>query len=404
MENKNEPEFKRLQSLDALRGFDMFWIMGGEGIFVGLATLTGWPILQWWAKQLTHVPWHGFHFYDMIFPLFLFIAGISFPYSLAKRIAMNNSRRSIYKHVIMRGLILVILGILYNNEVRFNFSRLRYGSVLGHIGVAWMFAALIFMNTKLSSRIIWFWALLIGYWLLLLLFPAHDLGSTDCFSPAGNLVGYLDRHFTPGKLYLGNSEPSGLFTSMSSTGTALLGMLTGEFLLSKYLNDKPLRKVLYMVLAAVALMIIGKIWDLNFPINKMLWSSSYVCWVGGLSLLLFSGFYLIIDVWQYTKWTFFFVVIGMNPLTIYLTERIINFRSATRFFFGGISSLLPETWAPLIDGIGITIVGWVFLYFLYKKKIFLKLRLTLNQSVWYIHTLPCLFHLIPLPLINGRKV
>jgi predicted acyltransferase len=372
MENQNKPAVKRLQSLDALRGFDMFWIMGGEGIFIGLASLTGWPIFQWWAGQLGHVPWHGFHFYDMIFPLFLFIAGISFPFSLAKRITMNDSRKSIYIHVISRGLILVLLGIIFNNGVNFDFAKLRYGSVLGRIGLAWMFAAIIFMNTKLSFRILWFCTLLIGYWLLLLLFPAHDLGSTDVFSQEGNLASYIDRILMPGRLYLGNHDPEGLFSTIPAIGTALLGMFTGEFMLSKYLNDKPLRKVLYLVLAAVALMIIGKIWDLAFPINKNLWTSSFVCFVGGLSMLLFSFFYLVIDVWHFTKWAFFFVVIGLNPITIYLTERIVNFESATRFFFGGITALLPATWAPLIDGIGITAIAWVFLYILYKKKIFLK--------------------------------
>jgi predicted acyltransferase len=119
-------------------------------------------------------------------------------------------------------------------------------------------------------------------------------------------------------------------------------------------------------------MIIGQVWNLTFPINKNLWTSSFVCFVGGLSLLLFSVFYLIIDVWQFKKWAFFFVVIGMNPITIYLAGRIVNFRSATRFFFGGFASIVPETWVPLIDAIGVTAIGWVFLYILYKKKIFLK--------------------------------
>jgi predicted acyltransferase len=373
MENENKPAVKRLYSLDALRGFDMFWIMGGEGIFAGLATLTGIPIFKWWAEQCEHVPWHGFHFYDMIFPLFLFIAGISFPYSLAKRTAMNESRKSIYKHVISRGLILVLLGIVYNNGVSFDFAQLRYGSVLGRIGLAWMFASLIFMNTKLNFRIIWFFVILIGYWVLLLLFPAHDLGSSDIFSREGNLTSYIDRLIMPGKLYLGNHDPEGLLSTVPAIGTALLGMFTGEFLLSKFLNDKPLRKVLCLFLAAVALMVIGKIWDIVFPINKNLWTSSFVCFVGGLSLLLFSIFYLVIDVWKYKKWAFFFVVIGMNPITIYLTERIINFRSATNFLFGGFASLMPETWTPLINGIGVTTIAWVLLYVLYKNKIFLKI-------------------------------
>jgi len=372
MEKDLRQPTKRLQSLDALRGFDMFWIMGGEGIFTGLATLTGWPLFKWWATQLDHVPWHGFVFYDMIFPLFLFIAGISFPFSVAKRIASGESRHLVYKHIFTRGLVLVFLGIIYNNGIKFNFEGLRYGSVLGRIGLAWMFAALIFINTKLTSRIIIFWAMLAGYWILFLLFPAHDLGSTDPFSQEGNLASYIDRMIMPGRLYLGNHDPEGLFSTLPAICTALLGMFTGEFMLSKYLSDKPVKKVLYLVIAAIALMLIGKIWNLAFPINKNFWSSSFVCFVGGLSLLLFAVFHLIIDVFKFSKWAFFFVVIGMNPITIYLTERIVNFRSATKFFFGGLVEILPEVWAPLINGIGITAIAWVFLYILYKKKIFLK--------------------------------
>jgi predicted acyltransferase len=372
MEIETKPASRRLYSLDALRGFDMFWIMGGQSIFIALASLTGWPVFKWCAEQLHHVPWHGFAFYDMIFPLFLFIAGISFPFSLAKRIENNDTRSSIYKHVIFRGIILVLLGILYNNSVKFTFGELRYGSVLGRIGLAWMFAALIFMNTKLSSRIIWFGGLLILYWLLFLLFPAHDLGSTDRFSQEGNFASFIDRHLMPGKLYRGIHDPEGIMSTMPAVATALLGMFTGEFLQSDYLKNKPMQRVLYLVTTAVALLIIGKLWDLIFPINKNLWSSSFVCWAGGLSLLLFAVFYLIIDVWNLRKWAFFFVVIGMNPITIYLAERIINFRPATEFFFSGIADLLPEPWAPLINAIGITTVGWMFLYILYRKKIFLK--------------------------------
>jgi len=144
-------------------------------------------------------------------------------------------------------------------------------------------------------------------------------------------------------------------------------------MLSDYLKKKPYRKLLYMISAAVILMLIGKLWNPGFPINKNLWSSSFVCWVGGLSLLFFSVFHLIIDIWGCRKWAFFFVVIGMNPITIYLAERIINFRSATTFFFRGFTEILPEAWAPLINATGITAVGWFFLYFLYKKKIFLKI-------------------------------
>jgi predicted acyltransferase len=237
-----------------------------------------------------------------------------------------------------------------------------------------MFAALIFMNTKkLTFRIVWIAGILICYWLLFILFPAHDLGATDPYSMEGNVAGHIDRLFLPGSFCcykFGDSE--GILSTIPAICTALLGMLTGLFVRSQFLIDKPVRKVLYMVLAAIGLMILGRIWNIAFPINKYLWSSSFVCFVGGLSLLLFSVFYLIIDVWQYKKWTFFFVVIGMDPITIYLTERIVNFGATTRFFFGGIIALLPVAWTPLIDGIGITAVAWVFLYILYKKKIFLR--------------------------------
>jgi predicted acyltransferase len=220
---------------------------------------------------------------------------------------------------------------------------------------------------------VWFWGLIIGYWLLILLFPAHDLGSTDIFSREGNLTSYIDRLLMPGKLYLGNHDPEGIFSTVPAISTALLGMFTGQFLMSKYLKDKPLQRVLLMAATGAVLMIVGKVWDLAFPINKNLWSSSFVCFVGGLSLLFFTAFYLVIDVWKFRKWAFFFVVIGMNPITIYLADRIINFRSASVFLFGGFIALFPDSWAPFLNGIAITAIGWIFLYILYRKKIFLKI-------------------------------
>lgn len=363
---------QRIQSLDALRGFDMFWIIGGEGIFIALAKLTGWPVFQWWAKELDHVPWHGFVFYDMIFPLFLFIAGISFPFSYAKRYHGPENRIALYSHIFKRGFLLVLLGIIYNNAVNFDFAHIRYGSVLGHIGLAWMFAALIFINTRLSYRIAWFWGLLILYYLLLVLFPAHYLGAADPFSMEGSLPGYIDRHFMPGTLYLKVHDPEGYLSTIPAIGTALLGMLTGQFVMSSYLNEKSFKKVLYMALSSVGLVIIGLVWNLFFPINKNLWTSSFVCLAGGLSLLLFTLFYLIIDVLNYRKWTLFFVVIGMNSITIYMAHVLIDFDFTTKFLFGSFIELFPSNWEHLLSAVAFFTVSWLFLYFLYKKKIFLK--------------------------------
>lgn len=362
----------RLKSLDALRGFDMFWIMGAEEVFILLGSLTGLPALQWWANQMTHVEWHGFHAYDMIFPLFLFIAGVSFPFSARKRMAVEGGKQALYRHIFKRGLILFLLGIVYNNGFSFDFENMRYASVLGRIGLAWMFAALIFMKTKnTKGRVIWFWSILIFYWLLFVIFKAPDLGDSDHYSMQGNISSYIDRLLLPGRFCcykIGDNE--GILPTIAAVGTGLLGMLTGEFLMSQ---TKPMKKVLYLGIAAVAMMVVGQLWNLVFPINKMLWSSSFVCWVGGLSMLLLAIFYLIIDVWKFQKWTFFFVVIGMNPITIYLANRVIGWGNANKFLFNGLAGLFPETWTPLIMAIGYVMVGWLFLYILYKKKIFVKI-------------------------------
>jgi predicted acyltransferase len=365
-------ESKRLLSLDALRGFDMFWIMGGENIFIALGTLTGIPLFQWWATQMNHVPWHGFVFYDMIFPLFLFIAGISFPFSYAKNYQGASRRKALYWHIFKRGITLVILGIIYNNAVNFDFANMRYGSVLGHIGLAWMFAALIFINAGPKFRIVWITAILLGYWFLLMFFPAHDLGATDPYSMEGSLAGLIDRLYMPGRLYLTIHDPEGILSTLPAIATALLGMLTGQFVKSDFLKNKLQLKVLYMILAGVVLILIGKIWGWTFPINKNLWTSSFVCLVGGISLILFSVFYLVIDVWNIKKWAFFFTVIGVNSITIYLGMALFDLGHTSDFLFGGFAKLFPENWEALIGAIGYVAVGWIILYFLYKKKIFLK--------------------------------
>ena len=162
---------ERIDSLDALRGFDMFWITGGEGIFHALAPLTGWSLFIWMSKQLGHVPWNGFHFYDMIFPLFLFIAGISMPFSLSRRLEKGNTRRQVYMHIFKRMILLVFLGMIYNGLLEFDWQNMRYASVLARIGLGWFFAALIFMNTTRKTQYFWFAGILVVYWLIMTFVP-----------------------------------------------------------------------------------------------------------------------------------------------------------------------------------------------------------------------------------------
>lgn len=369
---KKQENFQRLQSLDALRGFDMLFIMGGQTIVVGLSVLFPNAFFNTLAGQMQHVPWDGFACYDMIFPLFLFIAGISFPFSLAKQRERGRSEGDIYRNILRRGLTLVVLGFIYNGLLNLDFANQRYASVLGRIGLAWMFGALIFMNTKTVTRLVVVAFILLGYWLLLALVPAPDGNGAGCFTMEGSLVGYADRMLLPGKLHRGIHDPEGLLSTVPAIATALLGMLTGEFVKMRKEGFSPCRKVVYMLAVGAALVVIGKVWSLAFPLNKNLWSSSFVCFVGGWSLLLFALFYYVIDVKGIRRWTFFFTVIGMNSITIYLAQRVIDFGYTSKFFFGGLISLVPESAHTLVGALGYVAVAWLFLYFLYRQKIFLK--------------------------------
>jgi predicted acyltransferase len=244
---------------------------------------------------------------------------------------------------------------------------------LGRIGLAWMFAALIYMNTGYKFRTFWTIFLLLLYWGLLAFFPAPDLGSSDPYSMEGSLTGYIDRLLCPHELYLGIHDPEGILGTVPAISTALLGMLTGSFVRSETFVKKPNQKVIFMIVGGVALLIIGKIWDNFFPINKNLWSSSFVCWTAGISLLLFAVFYFFIDVMGYKKWAFPLVVIGMNSITIYLAQRVIYLGYTSDFLFGGLAAFFNEIWQPVIIQLAYAVTCWLLLYWLYKKKIFLKI-------------------------------
>ncbi len=365
-------ENKRLLSLDALRGFDMLFIMGFSGLVASLCAL--WPnaVTDALAQTMGHVKWDGLAHHDTIFPLFLFIAGVSFPFSYAKQVSNGAGQKAILWKVVKRCLILVGLGLVYNGLFKLDFANLRCASVLARIGIAWAAAAILYMFCSLKTRGITAAAILIGYSLLLCLVVAPDApeGAT-ALSKDGNLVGYIDRLFLPGRLIYGNFDPEGLLSTLPAVVTAMLGMFTGEFLRKPGITGN--KKALWMFLGAIALTVTGIIWSRFMPVNKMLWSSSFVCVVGGYSLAMLALFYYLIDVRGWTKWAFFFQVIGLNSITIYMAQRIVGFGRISDFFFGGLAKLCSEPVAEVINDAGYIVVCWLFLYFLYKKKVFLKI-------------------------------
>lgn len=370
METANQKE-GRLQSLDALRGFDMFFIMGGEALFLTLGALFPGTWMEAWGRQMLHVPWNGFAFEDLIFPLFLFLAGVSFPFSLAKQRASGKSEAEIYGKILRRGATLVLLGVVYNGLLQFDFATLRYASVLGRIGLGWMLAACMAVKFGPKVRVGVSVFLLCAYWLLLATVEAPDAPGAGSLTMEGSIVGYVDRMWLPGRLHVGIHDPEGLLSTLPAVVTALLGIFAGEFIRSMRVASGT-RKALFLLGAGVLLALLGQVWNLVFPINKNLWSSSFVCWAGGLSLMLLAGFYYVVDVLQWRRWTFFFTVIGVNSITIYLAQEFVNFSWTSRALFGGVIPLFPEQWQGVVGSVAYIVVCWLFLYVLYRKKIFLK--------------------------------
>lgn len=368
------PKSDRLLSLDALRGFDLFWIVGGHGILLALFKLTEWGWLGAIDAQLKHVEWNGFQAYDLIFPLFLFMAGVSTPYSLTRRLA-EGARSEVIRKVIQRGLILVLLGIIYNNGLQWKgLENMRLGSVLGRIGLAGMFAQLIFVFNYETPKRLWYWlaGILLGYW------ATMSFGHAPGFTPGdltmeGNFASYVDRLLLPGKLHKGIHDPEGLLAVLPAIGNALLGILAGLWLRRSVEEVSGDRKAAGLAIAGVVLLAAGGLWSLVFPLNKNLWTSSFVLWTCGWGSLLLALFYWTIDVRGWARgFGAFFAVIGMNSVLIYMSSKFLNFDFTAQALFGGLARAFPPAVASLIMVTGIFAVKWALFWFLKRQKVFLK--------------------------------
>lgn len=373
----------RLISLDALRGFVMFWIMSGEHIIHALAKAAPIPVFIWMSSQLHHAEWNGITFYDMIFPVFLFVAGVSMPYSFEKKMQLagvktpqelpGSEKRKIYLSMLRRTCILLVLGFVVNGLLRFDgFDHTRFASVLGRIGLAWFFAGIIYLNFDFKKQLIWFFGILIGYYAAMKWIPVPNFGA-GVLTKEGSLEGYIDRLFLPGRLHSTVYDPEGIFSTIPAIATALLGVFTGTFLKTKSTFSIQ-AKLILMTLTALILIMAGLVWDINFPINKHLWTSSFVCFVGGFSILFFVFFYLIIDFFGFHKLVFPLILIGSNSILIYIAaEGLIDFKHTADYVFGGLIHFAPLVWQPVFVTLSVTFVQLILLYFLYKRKWFLKI-------------------------------
>jgi predicted acyltransferase len=370
---------QRLLSIDALRGFDMFWIIGGDTLLRALAKWGDWPIKDVIDEQLEHVEWEGFRFYDLIFPLFLFLVGVVLPFSLGKLQERGEPRIRIYWRIVRRTMLLFGLGLLYNHYLQlgfykpplgFDFSTVRVAGVLQRIAICYGVAALIVQHSNVRVQAVLTVVLLLGYWALLA-FVAAPGGTAGDFSIQGNLPGYVDRHFLPGKIfkaYYGYGDNEGLLSTIPAVATALLGALAGHWLRS---GRSGAGKLLGLAAAGLICLGLGWAWSFWFPIIKNLWTSSFVLFAGGWSLLLLALFYGIIDVLRFWRWSFFFIVIGANAITIYMLPHIVDFEHISHFFFGGVEKH-SGTFGPVVAAAGVLVVKWLLLLYLYRKGLFLR--------------------------------
>lgn len=365
------PVSKRLLSIDTLRGFDMLMIAGAGAFISLLHGKTGWAWVDALALQFEHPPWNGFTFYDFIMPLFLFIAGLSIPFSLNKGLALRMSKSNLYLKAFKRMLILIALGILYKNAPIpfFDWSEIRFVSVLGRIGFAGFITTVLYLNFGFQKRIFWIAGLLLFYYAALFLIPVPGYGAGD-LSFEGNLTGWIDRTFLPGRLLQGTYDELGLFTQIPALCLTIFGSLAGDML--RRADASEYKKLGHLAIAGVVCLAIAGIWSLHFPINKHLWTSSFIMLTAGMAFLTFGLFYWVIDILKVRGWTFFFVVIGMNSLTIYLAYRLIDFGYTSRLLFEGLYIGTAEKWHPVFQSLGALALVWVFLYVLYRLKIFLK--------------------------------
>lgn len=380
---------RRLLSLDALRGLDMLLIMGLGPLVVCICSAFGAGNCAL-AQQFRHVAWNGLRLEDTIFPLFLFLAGVSWPFSCAAQLARERTRGQIVVRCLRRAAVLFVLGLVYNGLLS---GVLRMGSVLGRIGVAWLVGALLYLFCRRRTLAVLALGIPLAYWMLLWLVPAPDALTiafpetpdyvAACgrgpFSIVGNLSGYVDRNFMPGTLfpYGGIMDNQSALGYIPAVATALFGVLAGDFLRRTQTTLSGARQLAVLVAAAAGLVALGCLvargfGEASMPINKKLWSASFTFVVGGYSVFLLAVFHAVVDVGGFVRWTFPLRIIGMNAIAIYLIQKFVPFSEVSKRLLGGVASLLPEAWGAVLLAFGYVALCWLLLYFLHKKGVYVK--------------------------------
>src|SRR6478609_4624379 len=380
------PAPRRAASVDALRGFTMFWIIGADGAAKALAEmLSGMGTIPSTAGriiggQFQHAEWEGLHFYDLLFPLFIFVTGVAIVFSLTRLIQQGKS--TAHWRVLRRSLFLFALGLAYEgvskswpeSAVSASWPDIRLLGVLNRIALCYLFASLLFLNLRLPGLVVAFVAILLGYWALMTFVPVSGIGAGS-YAKDANLANWIDGQYLPGRKWNGDWDPEGLLSTLPAIGTCLLGVFAG--LLLKEPRLQPHQKTLWLIGAGATMIALGVLWGLQFPIVKNIWTSSYVLVCGGLSALLLGVFHQVIDAWERRSWATIFIWIGASAITLYFINGVVGFQPLVTQLVGGDmgsfvdSHLTPGAGSFLEHAVGV-LLAVALAGFLYRRKIFLR--------------------------------
>jgi predicted acyltransferase len=370
------PESERLLALDVFRGITV----------AGMILVNNPGSWAYIYGPLGHAEWHGWTPTDFVFPFFLFIVGVAIPYSLGGKVERGEAQKRIVLGIIRRSAILFGLGLFLNGFPFYPLDKvinLRIPGVLQRIAVCFLIASLIFIKTKIRGQLIWTIALLTLYWLVMKAVPVPGYGA-GVLTPEGSLEGFIDRLLLSGHIYKPTHDPEGLLSTIPAIATTLCGILAGHWLKSP---RRPEEQTNGLLIAGLACLALGKFMDIWFPINKNLWSSSYVVFTAGAALLFLGLCYWLIDLKGYKKWATPFLVFGSNAIVLFvgagLLARILGLIRVTGVD-GTETSLqrylydkLFASWAgPMNGSLAYAICFLLFclapMWMLYRRRIYIK--------------------------------
>ena len=369
----------RVVSVDALRGLNMFWIMGFDGAMEALAQMTGGKapavsaIGGFFGTQFVHVDWEGVHFYDLIFPLFIFLTGISIVLSLPRLVEREGLAKA-HIRIVRRSLLLYVLGLIAYGGISAHWTDIRLLGILQRIAICYLFTALMFLHFNLRGLIAATVVLLAGYWALLTFVPVPGIGAGS-YAPDANLTNWIDRTYLPGRLWDVTRDPEGILSTLPAIATCLLGVFAGLLLRDERPSES--QKTLWLGAAGLVLLALGYLWALQFPLIKAIWTSSFVLVAAGFSALMLAAMHQIIDVWQWRRWATIFTWIGANALALYFLNDITNFYSAAARLVGGdfanaLDRLIAEGTGSFAIHLAMLALAVALAGFLYRQRIFIR--------------------------------